>query len=249
MSVVCAYYWSTHALTDAQIVAARHRLSIEERERAERLAIATDRRDFIAAHALLRVMLGTYLGVASDRIDFATDPHGKPMLHGQPDSSPLGISLSHSRGLVACALADDRAVGVDVQPIDGTVDVMTIARRFFAPEEVAALNACVPQQRASRFCEMWTLKEALFKALGLGLGLPLDSASFLVQDDDVPFISRSPLIDAEWSFVVADVAGTHRLAVAAPRAQGIVPAISVIAMNLDLCGQFRDGRDPAARAD
>jgi len=223
---VCAYHWSTHALTNTQIDAARDLLSPDERERAECLAIAADKRDYIAAHALLRLTLSAHLGVAPDHVAIASDHHGKPMLRERHGSFPLGISLSHSRGVVACALAHDRSVGIDVQPVDATVDVMTIARRFFAPEEVAALEACVPEQRASRFSETWTLKEALFKALGLGLGLPIDCASFLVEDGEVSFTPRSPLVDGDWSFVVTDVEGTHRLAVAAPRMPGGAAAIA-----------------------
>src|SRR5262249_5736180 len=148
-------------------------------------------------------------------------------------SPPVAISLSHSRGLVACALAHDRLVGVDVQPVDMTLDVMTLARRFFAPEEAAALDACVPEQRASRFCELWTLKEALFKALGLGLGLRPDCASFHVDDGEVSFASRSTLTDGDWSFVVTDVGGTHRLAAAMSQKPGDRCAISVIDVNVD----------------
>src|SRR3546814_6085223 len=60
-------------------------------------------------------------------------------------------------------------------------DLAAIARRFFAPAEAAALAGFPPPLHAEAFFAIWTRKEALLKAFGGGLSLPLDG--FCVSAD------------------------------------------------------------------
>ena len=55
-------------------------LDREERERAERFRFEHDRRDFIAAHVLLRSMLTFYLGRPAAGWRFTADDVGKPRI-------------------------------------------------------------------------------------------------------------------------------------------------------------------------
>lgn len=84
------------------------------------------------------------------------------------------FNLSHTRGLVGCALTLDSAVGFDVEHSGGRGASLELAQRFFAPPEIAALEGLEAEALRSRFYETWTLKEAYLKARGLGLSLPLD---------------------------------------------------------------------------
>lgn len=192
---VHVYYRRTDSLSPAAVVSAVDLLSAEERARCERLGFAADRRDYAVAHALLRVCLAEHRKI---------DSRG---------TSPA-VSLSHTRGLVACAIAAYGVVGVDVEAIDATVDGAAIARRHFAAEEAAALDACAAEERSSRFFEFWTLKEAILKACGVGLGLPLDAVC--VRKNGRAFsLVRQPSMQREWSHAVVDVGSSYKLAVAA----------------------------------
>jgi 4'-phosphopantetheinyl transferase len=64
-------------------------------------------------------------------------------------------------------------VGVDVEEHRAAVDVEGLAPRLCAPPELEALRALAPAARRVAFFELWTRKEALLKAVGCGLGLPL----------------------------------------------------------------------------
>jgi 4'-phosphopantetheinyl transferase len=105
-------------------------------------------------------------------------------------------------------------VGIDVQAVDGSVPALDIARGAFCAEESAALAACPPGERPSRFCELWTLKEALLKAIGTGLGWPTSCASFDVGARRAVTRHLPPFAPARWAVLLADVGGSHKLAIA-----------------------------------
>lgn len=75
----------------------------------------------------------------------------------------MNFSLSHAHGRVAVAVGDV-PLGVDVEQVAGepVEHVLSAAER----ELFAALP---PERRAAAFARTWTRKEAVLKALGLGL--------------------------------------------------------------------------------
>ena len=139
---------------------------------------ARDRRQFLAARGMLRTLLSAYTGVPPGACAIETGRHGRPRLAGQPR---IDFNLSHTPGMIAVAVTGGPAVGVDVE---GTARAWApeLPRRYFAPAEVEALERLPPAARHARFYEIWTLKEAYVKALGLGLAIPL--TAFAMQIDE-----------------------------------------------------------------
>ncbi|MGW4648511.1 4'-phosphopantetheinyl transferase family protein [Kitasatospora sp. NPDC004289] len=121
-------------------------------------------REFTAGRGLLRWALGHTLeaGAAASRI-VLTD-RGKPVLADRPTT---GISLSHSGGTVAVAVAVGRAVGIDLQaPVPVTDGLL---RRCCTPEQQRELAALEPDRRPTALARRWTILEAHAKATGRGL--------------------------------------------------------------------------------
>ena len=75
--------------------------------------------------------------------------------------------------LAAFALNDP--VGVDVERVRDLPDAIQIAERYFAPGECEAIRRAPVERRSAVFAVTWTRKEAVLKALGVGLHAPLDS--------------------------------------------------------------------------
>lgn len=169
-------------------------LSEEERARAARFHVGADRAAYVAAHALLRVLLAG-CGVPHPR--FEAGPWGRPELVGRPGG--LRFSLTHTRSLVAAAVAAEDDLGLDVEAAGRTVDALGLAGRFFAPAEAAYLSTLSAAAVAPEFLRIWTLKEAFVKAVGLGLALPLDRFAFGATPG--AFTCAAELGDpAAWSF-------------------------------------------------
>ena len=143
-------------------------LTPEEKARAARLKRMEDQALYVAAHALLHAAV--FQATGQRPRGFRRGEQGKPELDPGFGDPPLAFSLAHARGLVACALAPGMALGVDVERIEPGVDGAGIAAMQFAASERAALAAAPAARRAELFHRIWTLREAVAKALGEGLG-------------------------------------------------------------------------------
>lgn len=135
-------------------------LSPEESERATRLRGVGSA--YACAHAALRRLVAQRTRREPCDLRFTTGAHGKPHLADVPQ---LHFSISYRAGCAAIALGR-RPVGIDVESLRARVDAEGIARRFFTREEQAWLAAS-PGPHA--FHALWTRKEALVKAAGVGI--------------------------------------------------------------------------------
>jgi 4'-phosphopantetheinyl transferase len=159
--------------SDAIIARLKSILSDDERARAARFYAQRDRERFIIGRGSLRTILGRYLGVAPDHLDFAAGPHGKPGLIGEHRG--LEFNLTHSQGLAVLALATGRRLGVDIESVRPVREMEGMVVRFFSPFEREAFQAVPPDRRLDAFFRAWTRKEAYIKAIGTGLATSLDS--------------------------------------------------------------------------
>ncbi len=181
----------------SRLAALAAHLSDDERERAARFLRECDRQRFTAAHGQVREILAAYLDADPAGLRFTYNPQGKPDLaQGEPH-----FNLSHSLGMGLLAVAFQRQVGVDVERLDRAVDYANIARRFFAPVEVAEFFALPLADRPLAFCTGWTRKEAYIKARGMGLSISLDSFAVNLAPGQPPRLTPP---DPGWSIHALD---------------------------------------------
>ncbi|MDR6955766.1 4'-phosphopantetheinyl transferase [Ancylobacter sp. 3268] len=142
-------------------------LSTDEAQRRVRLLRKQDRDRFTAAHGITRHVLSKTTGERPETLAFIRNPHGKPSLKGHRH---LEFNLSHSDGVGALAVANGFPVGVDLErivPIEPAV-----AELALSSSEYAELSHCGEHEAPTHFYRCWTRKEAMIKALGLGLAQP-----------------------------------------------------------------------------
>jgi 4'-phosphopantetheinyl transferase len=168
-------------------------LSADEHDRAWRFTFALDRQRYIASHAALRSVLGSYLHLAPERLQFVRDRAGKPELMPCGARSSVQFNLSHSDGMALIAVTRGRQIGVDVERVRDDFGYVDVARWFFSRAEMAALMALPFNVRRHSFYQCWTAKEALAKARGTGLdGTRNDIDIVWTDTDGLRITSTSP---------------------------------------------------------
>ena len=142
-----------------------------ERARWNRFVVEGARRRFALCRAALRVNLCKRLGCSNEELSFGYLEHGKPfaIVDGVPSDASFNVSHSGRHGLIGFARQD--GLGVDLEVRDPLRDFDGIGGRVYGPLERRALSSATGGEKAALFYRLWSLKEALIKALGTGFSL------------------------------------------------------------------------------
>ena len=197
-----------------------------ERARFDRFRHDEDRLMFALGRFMARTLVGRALGVEPATWAWREGPHGRPEID-RPDTD-VHFNLSHSAGLVICAIARGRTVGVDVEDLTRRAPDWALVERYCSPAEADDVRAHGDRWR-DRFLTFWTLKEAYLKARGLGISVPLADISFTATPPDarVGFVGALTGTDDRWAFHLWRPSARHLAAVAADTIDGARPAFTV----------------------
>jgi 4'-phosphopantetheinyl transferase len=176
------HVWSAFLDTcERQSVTLQTALSADELGRASRFHFERDRRRYVVARGILRILLASYLHTEVNRIQFSYSAYGKPAL-ATPANSGLHFNASHSDSVAMFAFSS-RKIGIDVERIRQDLEFQPILERFFSSYEATALSHLPFEARRRAFFVCWTRKEAYLKARGDGLAFSLDRFDVSVDSD------------------------------------------------------------------
>jgi 4'-phosphopantetheinyl transferase len=127
----------------------------------------------------LRELLAVRLDVKPEAIELAYGKNGKPGLAQRFADTDWRFNVSRCGDVAVYAFSRRRDVGIDVEAIRPVREADAIAARFFSRREYAAYSALGPRDRPLGFLQCWTRREALAKALGNGLSMPIEELDVL----------------------------------------------------------------------
>ncbi|MFI2782769.1 4'-phosphopantetheinyl transferase family protein [Streptomyces sp. ALB3] len=165
-------------------------LDSTELSRCSSFAHELDLARFVTGRMLAKTALASLVGTGPESIRLHTrcpdcgGPHGKPRVVVGPGAG-WELSISHSGGTVAVAVAQGSPLGLDVEQEepwhgDGLPPEYELV---LTPAERSAVEA-LPQHRRARAClTYWTRKEALLKATGEGLNRPMTDFTLSAPDE------------------------------------------------------------------
>lgn len=219
-------------------------LDESERARAARFVFPRNRVEYTAAHVLVRRALAATTGHPAAAFRFEAGAHGKPTAWIGGTMAGVHFNLSHTRGMVAVAVAPFEH-GLDVEPLDRSIN-LSIAGRYFCPEEIAWLSGLPQARQGEGFLRLWTLKEAFIKATGLGLSQELDGFWFQVFPPAIRFkdIADDP---AAWRFEQRDLDGKFMAAVGFRAPPGQAPLVTWWQVEPDALSATVDPSAPISR--
>jgi 4'-phosphopantetheinyl transferase len=183
----------------------------------------------VARELIIRAV-ATTLDTPSERVTVDSEPTGRPVVRVAGHDDGLHIALSHTRGFVAVALTGLGPVGVDAETVR-PLPALALAHRWLSADEAQWLAAQPAAAHTAGFLLLWTQKEAVGKALGVGLRggglrrpMPPQSRQVTVpvslteQRDSVEALAAGPF---------RPVPGLPTMAVAGlPLADGLVLAVA-----------------------
>ncbi|WP_081555481.1 4'-phosphopantetheinyl transferase family protein [Chromobacterium haemolyticum] len=144
-------------------------LSQDERKRCLRYLRTINQLQFALTRLALRRLLAQETGLAPDALVFEQGEHGKPVLAwpGVP-----AFNVSHSGAYALIAIARGGQVGVDIETVQPMRDVPALAEQTLLPVE---LELCGHGRDVGAFFQLWTIKEAVLKAWGVGIAQHLSA--------------------------------------------------------------------------
>ena len=169
-------------------------LDEDEKARAARFKFDRDRRRFIAGHDAVRRILARYADEAPVALAFTISEQGRPAFA----DGAVNFNYSRSEGWGLLGVSKSAILGVDIEAVRMTDDLPDVARRNFSETEIRALSSLAGGSWSEGFFACWTRKEAVVKAAGEGLLMPL-------QSFDVTLAPGAPaaILRAEGQAVVA----------------------------------------------
>lgn len=159
----------------------------DERRRASQFHFARDGRRFIVGRGILRLILARYLHIEPQSVEFVYGPYGKPSLAPAIPGPLIHFNVSHSAGVMLCALTGAVNVGVDIERVRALADYDRMIERMFSEREHSALQSLPTSEQLRAFFLCWAHKEAHLKATGVGLSGSLDQLeTYATLVDEAP---------------------------------------------------------------
>lgn len=173
---------------------------------------------YLFSHALARIKIAEVLDCLPLDLPLVFRSHQKPCFRGKLFGRDWFLSLTHTEGLVAAAFGAC-PVGVDVEKIRYHEIIEEIVRGRGSQqetEEIESLSNSRDRQQF-RFCQLWTLKEALYKTGKFESAAVMKKCTFQVDDQDrLQFISHGLCDEGihEWQFSLFHPKGNRIMALA-----------------------------------
>ena len=187
------YYSKTDCIRDeADGFKALPHLTKYRVEKLSRIKQEKNRQQSVAVGLLLAYALREYGLLASD-LQIDTNQDGKPCLSEFPD---LHYNLSHTDDYVAVVISDTE-VGIDIERVREGKE--RLAKRFFSEEEYQMLQN---EWSDEAFTRIWTRKESVIKAYGVGMRMPLSAFSTVENQVCFDDIVRNTMLEIEDDYFV-----------------------------------------------
>lgn len=193
----------------AELLASEHRAHVaglvapSDHDHVARFRAERDRDIALASRATQRLALSLAADgrVAPPAWRFTAGQNDRPQLCAATHRAlPLQFSASNTVGLVGCAVAANRAVGLDLERAREDLPE-ELLERCLSVSERGDLLALPQEERAARFVYLWTVKEAYLKARSLGVAEPLQEIEVRLDDLARPVLHLGPAlgdIAARW---------------------------------------------------
>lgn len=178
------YFFNITVLRNRDIFNEKLKEVDEERiKKIKKLKNTDDRLRSLGAGLLTNFLRKRY----SIKEGLKVDKFGKPYF----ENAKVYFNISHSGNFVVMAVSRWN-IGIDVQRMKLVRN--RVAEKNFLPKECEYINEFEDDQiKQQRFCEIWTIKEAYLKNIGIGLRKPLNSFEVDLSEETPKIVDHDEL--------------------------------------------------------
>jgi 4'-phosphopantetheinyl transferase len=169
-------------------------LNPAEKEASSRIHADADRYRFIMARGATRMLLGAYTRQKPETIQLLPGKNKKPFLQNR-NRFNLHYNLSHSGKWILIAFGEGE-IGVDIEEIKQNFNYTDLLPTCLTMEERQFVNES--SEPLQNFFSLWTRKEALLKATGLGITDELNYISCLEGENKV----KGTIIESDKEWII-----------------------------------------------
>jgi 4'-phosphopantetheinyl transferase len=171
--------------------------SESERRAAGRFLEPSHREQALMTRGLLRLALSHRMGGPAEDWRFVSSPRGRPRVVLPDGGGSIDFNISHTRGCIVCAISGLARIGIDVEALECADEIRSVIDEFLSAAEARLIRTMSAHQGAAVLVRLWTVKEALAKGIGIGLGLPMKKICFASSLADHPH-SLETLAAGKW---------------------------------------------------
>ncbi|MGW7281852.1 4'-phosphopantetheinyl transferase family protein [Streptomyces sp. NPDC054844] len=224
----------------------------EELQKVRRLPDAAAVR-YAAAHVALRRVLSHYLGLPPSEVVLGRHPcprcahpqHGRPRIDWPP--TDLGFNLSRSGAQWLIAVVAGHQVGVDLED-DRSLDVDGASKLVMSTLELAHVRSLPDESaRTDAFFRCWTRKEAVVKAIGVGIITDLSEVDVRPAEDGPVLVTHAEP-NSPHTWLVQDLSVVDGMFAALAREAGVAGPVELHRYE-DLARRTTDAAHPENHQD
>lgn len=200
-----------------------------EANKAWRFHFEIHRDRYVKGRFMLRSILGMYLGSDFYDQEFYISRYGKPALQDSCKDNSIHFNISNSENICVCAFGQYSEIGIDIEKIHDLPDMDRIIARFFSEEEKRRFCSLPLPGRTQTFFKYWARKEALLKAMGMGMSYPLDKIDIAGNENSPQLVTKieGSDISNQWTILDMDIF------------TGFASALALQGEHRDLAGRVR----------
>jgi 4'-phosphopantetheinyl transferase len=128
-------------------------------------------------------LLAYYTSSEPEKVKISVSDKGKPAILSNMYN--IYFNISHSENLIVIAICKGKEIGVDIEIIRTDRNIASISKHYFNYNEKVNFENIEDSLKLLYFYYLWTFKEALLKAQGVGLTASIKDICLILREPDL----------------------------------------------------------------